>query len=156
MRETYSDRDILLGRLGYTSYADYLTSALWAGIRQSVYQLHGGKCRLCKCRAAVVHHTSYTRKVLSGKDLSKLVPLCDNCRHKVEFDSKDNKRCLEAAKTTFDRLANPKKGSRCNLCGNRIRKRGGACRACNGTGRIHFPPSHKATAYLAGKDRPGT
>lgn len=146
--ETYANRDALLHEMGFTSYAEYLASQLWSGIRTAAFQLHGAQCKLCKSRAVVIHHLSYNKSVLLGKDLNGLAPLCDKCHYKVEFSKKNRKHSLEEAKTVFDRLANSKKSKRCNLCGNKIRKRGGACRSCHGTGITSYPISHKAAGFL--------
>ena len=150
MTETYAQRDILLSQLGFASYSTYLESDLWKSIRTAAFNLHGIDCRLCRKRTRVLHHISYCLDVLIGKELKWLIPLCNECHYKVEFDHKDRKRSLEGAKFIYYKLTNPKKKSaRCNMCGNKLRKNGGRCRACNDTGVTKYQMSKKAAAYLA-------
>ncbi len=148
--ETYSGRDAILLSMGYTSYQQYLVSPLWISIRARAREAHGTKCRLCQSIAVVMHHTTYCQDVLLGLDLGGLVPLCDRCHYKVEFDNKDKKRSVESARATFNKLASRtrKKGRRCNACGNKISKYSDTCRACRGTGITGWPTSKKAAAYL--------
>lgn len=100
-QETYNDRNLVLKELGFNSYADYRDSELWASIRRRAFAKHGSTCLLCKQQADVLHHFSYRKEVLEGKQLDKLKPLCDECHHKVEFDEKDNKRTLLDSQNTF-------------------------------------------------------
>lgn len=41
MTAGYAHRDAILLRLGFATYADYLTSGLWASIRARVFEEHG-------------------------------------------------------------------------------------------------------------------
>lgn len=100
-QETYNDRNIILKELGFDSYPDYLKSELWAFVRRSAWAKYGSTCLLCKEKASVLHHFSYTKEVLQGKQLDKLKPLCNECHHKVEFDENDSKRTLLEAQNFF-------------------------------------------------------
>lgn len=76
------DDDLRL--LGFMSYADYLKSPLWAGIRQKVYEQKGRICLDCKShRATQIHHRQYGLETLKGETLNYLVPVCRAC-HQAE------------------------------------------------------------------------
>ncbi len=154
MPETYADRNTLLKQLGYNSYAEYLASPLWQRIRTLVIEFYGNRCKVCARRATTTHHLSYKRRVLIGYELESIVRLCESCHYKIEFDAKGTKRSLEAARTEYQRLIVPKKTVRCLLCGCPIRKNGGPCRACNGTGITTYPRSRKATSFLESQNHP--
>lgn len=119
--QTYGERDDLLNSLGYSSYQDYLNSPLWWQIRnavfamhfvpngreitvpskvngQSVFRLGSVKCRICPRQAKQVHHLSYARDVLLGKDLSKLIPVCRKCHELIELFPNGMKRSLLEAR----------------------------------------------------------
>lgn len=142
---TYADRNQHLRGMGFATYADYLASPLWEGIRRRAYQYHGFKCKLCKkAKADSMHHISYSRVVLEGHDLSKLSPLCDPCHKMVEYNG-DRKRTLVQAQTHYRRLKQqmsnksgvlkPKQGRQlsevkfCVLCSNFLPKTG-ECKVC--------------------------
>lgn len=99
----YSERDEVLRGFGYRTYADYLASELWAGIRAAAMRRYGWTCQVCAARAEVVHHLSYSQKVLFPIDparprLSCLAPLCHRCHGAVEFMRDGSKRTfLEAS-----------------------------------------------------------
>lgn len=77
-----SFKDDLAG-LGFGSYAEYLRSALWFGIRARVYGAKGRTCLRCKSSPATqIHHTGYDLATLSGLSLNKLVPICDPCHER--------------------------------------------------------------------------
>jgi len=88
--------------MGFSSYGDYLNSPLWIGIRATAFRLHGVNCKICNNKAVVIHHISYRRPVLLGKDLTALVPLCDGCHHKIEFNQYNEKRTLADAQHEFN------------------------------------------------------
>jgi hypothetical protein len=83
--ETYAQRDSVLVRMGYDSYAEYRASDLWHSIRQRAFIVHGERCRLCRFQAHVIHHHSYAENVLRGHDLFSLFPLCNDCHSSIEF-----------------------------------------------------------------------
>jgi 5-methylcytosine-specific restriction endonuclease McrA len=89
---TYYHRDELLKKLGYQSYAQYLTSELWKQIREKVLQEKGQTCTLCSSKATVIHHNSYCEKALTGEYLTQMFPLCFKCHHIIEHTSDGKKR----------------------------------------------------------------
>lgn len=93
----YRDRDETLLGLGFSSYAAYLGSDLWKGIRANVFSDLGRDCFRCGKRATVLHHTSYAAAVLAGEDTSKIIPLCTECHEQIEFDREHRKRSLAEA-----------------------------------------------------------
>jgi hypothetical protein len=81
----HEQRIHLLSLWGYTSYANYLRSDLWLGIRAKV--LSGDRLCCCGCQrlADQVHHTKYTEANLSGHSLSNMVPILAECHQYIEF-----------------------------------------------------------------------
>jgi 5-methylcytosine-specific restriction endonuclease McrA len=82
----YRRRAANLRRLGFASYAEYLASDLWAGIRRRVLDRDGFKCKRCGGRATQVHHKKYVTKALTGDTLGLLVSLCGPCHTFCEWD----------------------------------------------------------------------
>lgn len=82
----YAARDAILRGMGFPSYAAYLASELWASIRERVLERDGRQCRLCPREASQVHHTTYTREVLLGRELKWLAAICGGCHRYIEFD----------------------------------------------------------------------
>ena len=90
--EVYRDRAIVLKQLRFPDYQSYLESALWKRIRVAVLKRDGYWCRRCgKVSAHHVHHGSYSKRTLTGRDISKLYSVCDWCHLDIEFDG-DKKR----------------------------------------------------------------
>ena len=79
----YGPRNALLAGMGYTSYAVYLGSPLWDEIRDRVMTARPG-CALCRRRATVVHHDTYTAENLRGTTTDGLHPLCHGCHLRIE------------------------------------------------------------------------
>lgn len=140
---TYEARDRTLLAMGFSSYREYLASDLWAGIREQVRARCHYRCRMCKGRATQVHHLSYTRPVLEGKDPQQLIALCGRCHKKVEFDPKTGcKLTVEEMRVRFGYTANVKtvptrvaigiaKGRKCPKCWNWLSKRNPTvCKSC--------------------------
>jgi 5-methylcytosine-specific restriction endonuclease McrA len=69
---------------GISSYEDYLRSDLWKSIRTKVLTRANFECACCSRRATQVHHRDYRPRVLSGQDLSPLIPLCAECHNIVD------------------------------------------------------------------------
>ncbi len=101
---TYRDRDVILARMGYESYSEYLNSALWARIRAEAYAEHGPYCWLCRDKAVHLHHKSYSEAVMRGNNIDALVPLCEKCHKKVEFKKTGAKRTLVEVQKTLTKL----------------------------------------------------
>ncbi len=92
--ETYRDRNLLLERMGFPTYSHYLDSELWSQVRNAAAELHGSRCVLCHSNRIIFHHVSYAEAVLTGQDLSAIVPLCHRCHERVEFRKDGSKRTL--------------------------------------------------------------
>ncbi len=63
-------------------YPEYLASALWASIRKRVLAATP-LCVGCNRYASQVHHRDYRPRVMLGKDLTPLVPVCPPCHNNV-------------------------------------------------------------------------
>lgn len=85
-RSIYTDRDkrIRAERLA-DNYKAYLKTDLWATIRARVMKRDAHTCRICGEAATQVHHTNYTRAVLTGRCLVALFAICGGCHKFVEF-----------------------------------------------------------------------
>jgi hypothetical protein len=93
-----------LAEMGFQSYADYLSSDLWASIKRAVMDRAKGKCRLCRKEAEVVHHRRYDRCVMEGKANCHLVALCRVCHHNVEVNHNGEKRSSRGAEIAYKRM----------------------------------------------------
>lgn len=92
----------ILHNMGFSNYRDYLQSSLWWNIRTIVLSIHNYQCLLCPLRATQIHHISYSKKVLTGDDFSKLIPICHSCHESIEFSLRGKKRTITAAKKVFN------------------------------------------------------
>lgn len=83
--------------LGFSTHSEYLDSPLWKGIRTRVLIRDGNKCRVCLKNARHVHHRSYDYATMSGRNLGRLVSICDSCHREIEFtgDAKNTLRQAE-------------------------------------------------------------
>jgi 5-methylcytosine-specific restriction endonuclease McrA len=68
------------------NYEAYLESDLWTDIRSRVLDAAGHRCACCPSKATQVHHRDYRPRVLSGEDLTPLVPICKRCHRRVHHD----------------------------------------------------------------------
>ena len=80
-----SSRDANLRRMGYSSYADYLSSELWSRIRARVFSLKGRRCFLCSNSATELHHNRYHTNDLTGEVIRHINPVCRACHQSIEF-----------------------------------------------------------------------
>lgn len=106
-KENYAERAIALDRLKFRSYEEYLSSKLWQTIRERVIELKGNQCSLCPKRYECIHHHSYRRDVLSGKNIQPLFPLCHACHEQIEF-SDGHKRQMSEVQKIFRKLMQEK------------------------------------------------
>lgn len=83
---SYSHRNQTLREMGYASYAEYLRSPLWKGIRRKALLWNGTQCRRCKAPATEIHHADYRRPTLQGTVMHALIPVCRDCHKQAEFD----------------------------------------------------------------------
>ena len=70
-------------------YAAYLKSQLWWTIRARVLKRDGNRCQACPNRARIVHHKSYAKDVMDGRNDAELVSLCHACHEDIELDFVD-------------------------------------------------------------------
>ena len=92
-------------RIRYNTYEEYLASSLWKRIRSQVVNRDSGLCRLCKGDGQEVHHLSYARHVMEGRDLDSLVLLCADCHKSLEFDANGKKQTVRQAASMYWSLA---------------------------------------------------
>ena len=116
--DSYLKRGIVLLEMGFLSYEAYLQSQLWADIRIAAYQLHGHNCLICKKRADVVHHLDYSLQTMKGFKLNSLVPICEECHKKVEFDGERKRPVHEARQVTLSLLPRKTTKKKCVGCGS--------------------------------------
>jgi hypothetical protein len=101
----YQKRDQLLVSMGYISYAHYLRCKLWKGIRAKVLKRAKGTCEVCRVNPPTeVHHRSYIKQVMLGKNLQYLVATCRTCHQEAEFDG-GRKVTLSHANSRMNALA---------------------------------------------------
>jgi len=108
-KENYAERLVALNRLGFKTYDEYRVSELWYGIRKKVIGSKGSRCSLCPNSYDCIHHHSYRRDVLSGKNIQPLFPLCNGCHERIEF-ADGRKRQLSEVQKVFRKLMQEKHG----------------------------------------------
>lgn len=81
----FQKRDKALRNLGFESYADYLRSDLWRGIKKKVMGGYEAKmCYVCDMFVATeLHHLTYETSVMRGNKPSHLYPVCEHCHEKI-------------------------------------------------------------------------
>ena len=102
--KAYRRRNTELKRLGYSSYEEYLRSELWKTIRDRVFKKRGRHCTLCPSPADVVHHQTYSKRVLTGHKICDLLPMCRRCHSSVEYDDTGRKREIDAVHNAVQKL----------------------------------------------------
>jgi hypothetical protein len=99
----YAQRDSVLKAMGYASYAEYLASPLWQGIRARLLKV----CSQCPCGAAAteIHHRTYKRRYMEGRGKVHkfMTPVCRACHQRIEFDG-DGKTPLGQANRLLDEI----------------------------------------------------
>jgi hypothetical protein len=89
------------------SYSEYLATDLWQVIRSRVLRRDRHTCHGCGSMATQVHHRSYGRSVMEGRDDSKLTSVCRSCHEVIEFSCVGGisvKNSLEEANFKLDCL----------------------------------------------------
>lgn len=89
----YEERLKVLRMLGFRNYQEYLASDMWSSIRAMVMEKARGRCRLCRAVATQVHHGSYSKEVMVGRNLHPLSALCAACHLEIECKPDGSKRC---------------------------------------------------------------
>jgi 5-methylcytosine-specific restriction endonuclease McrA len=100
----YRARNAALRTLGFDTYAEYLDSKLWKGIREQVLERDNHRCRLCNLPAYSVHHASYGKAVLLGLELKWLAAICPSCHRQIEFTVSSRKRTSEEVGEEYRKL----------------------------------------------------
>lgn len=102
----YTENKEQLFNLEIMDHKDYLKSPFWFLIRSTVLYRDNFKC-ICGDKATCVHHIDYEVDTLYGKNLEKLVSLCESCHEKIEFDNEGNKRFdLDEKYYIYKKMAN--------------------------------------------------
>lgn len=86
----YVHRQLVLRRLGFQNYREYLASNLWAKIRAAKLKQHP-RCFGCGRPATQVHHAKYTLDVMLGHNQDLLYSACGRCHNHSEFDKNGRK-----------------------------------------------------------------
>ena len=97
-------KEVLSLNTPWSDYAQYLAGDLWNAIRRFVLLEASHQCVGCAKKATQVHHRSYDKKTMRGRDTSKLVALCATCHRHIEFDEAGNKADLATANKRLDSL----------------------------------------------------
>lgn len=63
----------------------YLASSRWRRIKKRVFARDKGICQSCGGRGSQVHHRSYARDVLEGKNDAMLATVCAGCHNIIHF-----------------------------------------------------------------------
>lgn len=100
-----------LGKMGFSTYRQYLASPLWQKIRASVLERQEGVCALCPRGATQVHHHNYTLPVMKGKEPKLLIGLCASCHLGIEFRPDGTKRDPFEVRSRCRELQSGKGGS---------------------------------------------
>jgi hypothetical protein len=95
-QQAYAERNAIIQQLGFSSYKVYLQSELWKSIRRQILLPHT-RCRSCGKKATTLHHSRYKLEDMNGKCLTYLLPVCQGCHHKAEFNKKGEKIGVERA-----------------------------------------------------------
>lgn len=106
----YEKRDGILMTMGFWSYRRYLRSDLWASIKAAKMDSAGWKCELCGESAQCIHHTSYSKKTLTGKNLRGMLAICRACHYHVEHDENGRKLCLIESREKSRRIFRERMG----------------------------------------------
>lgn len=112
-------RRVVLKRIGFTTYAEYLKSDLWKSVRQRVLERDDHQCRYCGSEASQAHHRNYRSKTMTGELIVDILSICGDCHKFISVEGgrvcsmeKMKRKALELVKmTTLPRRR--ELGSRC-------------------------------------------
>lgn len=84
----FSFDDEIQKKINNMSYADFLTTPYWTGVKKMTYAIHGAKCCSCGTEKAKfnVHHKTYDRHGLEHHEevaREDLIVLCEECHAKT-------------------------------------------------------------------------
>lgn len=110
IKDIYSERDLLLKKLGYTSYSEYLSSQEWKEIKAKVHSRNKRKWKFCNICGTnwdlELHHSSY--KVIGNPNPGNTVKLlCRGCHQEVHDYSKSHPN--RSLYSCFSRIRNARK-----------------------------------------------
>jgi hypothetical protein len=94
-KNVYQKRASVIKDLGFDSYEEYLDSTLWVNIRTKVLLRDNSKCVFCSEKAFTVHHSDYAKSNLSGKRLTTLHSVCQDCHYNLHFTAQGKDRELD-------------------------------------------------------------
>ena len=87
----YTVRNEILCELGFKNYRAYLRSPLWKRIRKAKIT-KDPRCWSCDKPGRQIHHSVYSRAVLTGDTDAGLWTLCARCHRYCEFTRNGHKR----------------------------------------------------------------
>lgn len=70
----------------------YLKTALWKRIKKRVLERDQKVCQCCGGSGSVVHHRSYSRDVMEGRNDSMLATVCAGCHDFIHFTDEGARR----------------------------------------------------------------
>lgn len=135
--DSYTKRTENLLKMGFNNYDDYLSSGLWAAVKIAAFEKRGKNCLICTKPAKVIHHLDYAMETLQGTRMGSLVPICDPCHKRVEFDGEKKRTLRDVKQLTLSLIANSKNVKKkeknrrkCVRCGWNISRHRVYCRRC--------------------------
>ena len=105
-------RRVVLSQMGYSSYAQYLKSDLWKGIRDRVLSRDRNACRYCSLSATQAHHRNYRTKTLNGANITYMLAICGACHKFISKTSSGKVASMEQMKRRTVVLINAIRGNR--------------------------------------------
>lgn len=85
------------------TYAKYLETPLWRGIRDRVFKLRGKKCEGCQATTKLqVHHTTYTTSIFKGNSIRGLRVVCETCHGKIHALKANGMKLPNATREVLD------------------------------------------------------
>lgn len=100
-------RSEILISLGFASYAEYLKSETWQRVRRVVFEMKGRRCCCCGKAANQIHHSSYTRRNLTGDSVNSIdltmFPVCSECHYRIHFKGESFRKMKDARNSLNNR-----------------------------------------------------
>lgn len=87
----YSERNAIIRSMGFKTYPAYLKSVLWSSIRSRVLA-RSSACYICEAPATQVHHKTYRKCDLDGRDIANLYSICGGCHRQIEYRDRDQEK----------------------------------------------------------------
>ncbi|OUM04502.1 HNH endonuclease [Variovorax sp. JS1663] len=82
-------------------HKQYLQSARWRKIKKRVLERDNRICQCCGGRGSIVHHRSYERDVLEGRNDTMLATVCNGCHDIIHYLDDGQKRPEEEWDAVF-------------------------------------------------------